>query len=496
MSSFNNRYNTLLESLKYLNEEKVRLDRKCWKGKKIGNPKTKMKGGVRVNNCVPKESKKKLTENTVNLPVISPFGFFILRTEEVVPIPTIKDSDRVLLSIWPEARSADVYRSAGAIKMINEEDRFLLLYSPRTTSPQTLNLAYKVASHYNLPTADHTTLNESRYQVSGQIIFKDPFGTGRKYHPVDEIVDAASEGQAALKAAKRIAKQKGFRNSYYEVGRGYRVTALPDVQPPKPRLPYKDDDDQMDLFSEYFFRTAAGDQRVTDTSATAEAIYADGQDSTVPAVQTLTDQTGKESVIQDVIRDLEDLKVNHNWNTKLDDDLIRAMADTLEGIGVEPTDMYAAIGADARRQKQYLITGPSSWKGGNGALNDLKAILAGNEPQEIEEDESVPSSDLPYGSADSNPGMADLSEMKCWKGYARVKGKRPGSPGSCRKVKENFMDKKGPGRPGDSKRHGIKKKASLASLDKIVKSKTASPRKKQLAHWQANMRRGKAKKKR
>jgi len=35
-------------------EEKVRLDPKCWKGKKIGKPKTKMKGGVRVNNCVPK----------------------------------------------------------------------------------------------------------------------------------------------------------------------------------------------------------------------------------------------------------------------------------------------------------------------------------------------------------------------------------------------------------------------------------------------------------
>ena len=37
-------------------EEKVRLDPKCWTGKKIGNPKTKMKGGTRVNNCVPAES--------------------------------------------------------------------------------------------------------------------------------------------------------------------------------------------------------------------------------------------------------------------------------------------------------------------------------------------------------------------------------------------------------------------------------------------------------
>ena len=59
--------------------------------------------------------------------------------------------------------------------------------------------------------------------------------------------------------------------------------------------------------------------------------------------------------------------------------------------------------------------------------------------------------------------------------------------------RENFLNKKGPGRPGYSKRHGIKKKPSLSELDKIVKSKSASPRKKQLAHWQANMRRGKKK---
>jgi hypothetical protein len=35
---------------------KTRLDPKCWTGKKIGTPKTKVKGGVRVNNCVPAES--------------------------------------------------------------------------------------------------------------------------------------------------------------------------------------------------------------------------------------------------------------------------------------------------------------------------------------------------------------------------------------------------------------------------------------------------------
>lgn len=38
----------------YTTEEKTRLDPKCWDDKKIGKPATKMKNGVRVNNCVPK----------------------------------------------------------------------------------------------------------------------------------------------------------------------------------------------------------------------------------------------------------------------------------------------------------------------------------------------------------------------------------------------------------------------------------------------------------
>jgi hypothetical protein len=60
-------------------------------------------------------------------------------------------------------------------------------------------------------------------------------------------------------------------------------------------------------------------------------------------------------------------------------------------------------------------------------------------------------------------------------------------------VAENFADGKNPQDRGDSARHGIPKHATIAQLEKIRSSKTASPRKKQLAHWQINMRRGKAK---
>jgi hypothetical protein len=57
-------------------------------------------------------------------------------------------------------------------------------------------------------------------------------------------------------------------------------------------------------------------------------------------------------------------------------------------------------------------------------------------------------------------------------------------------ITENFADGKGPGRPGDSRRHGIPKHATLAQLDKLGHG---SGRRAQLARWQANMRRGRKK---
>jgi hypothetical protein len=54
-------------------------------------------------------------------------------------------------------------------------------------------------------------------------------------------------------------------------------------------------------------------------------------------------------------------------------------------------------------------------------------------------------------------------------------------------VAENFADGRGPGRPGDSQRHGIPKGATMAELEK---ASHASGRKGQLARWQINMRNG------
>jgi len=66
----------------------------------------------------------------------------------------------------------------------------------------------------------------------------------------------------------------------------------------------------------------------------------------------------------------------------------------------------------------------------------------------------------------------------------------PGLEQALTHLNENFADGKNPQDKGDSKRHGIPKHASMAQLDKIG---NGSGRKAQLARWQANMRRGRAK---
>ena len=60
-------------------------------------------------------------------------------------------------------------------------------------------------------------------------------------------------------------------------------------------------------------------------------------------------------------------------------------------------------------------------------------------------------------------------------------------------VQENFADGKNPGRKGLAKRSGVNTKASVSSLRKTAKN--SSGEKQRMAHWLANMKAGRAKKK-
>jgi FMN phosphatase YigB (HAD superfamily) len=81
-----------------------------------------------------------------------------------------------------------------------------------------------------------------------------------------------------------------------------------------------------------------------------------------------------------------------------------------------------------------------------------------------------------------------------WYGYdAGYSGDGGGGDGGSESIEqENFADGKNPQDKGDSKRHGVPTKASVSTLRKVAKQ---GGRKGQLAHWMANMKAGKAKKK-
>ena len=68
-----------------------------------------------------------------------------------------------------------------------------------------------------------------------------------------------------------------------------------------------------------------------------------------------------------------------------------------------------------------------------------------------------------------------------------------GQAGKNQGVAENFADGKNPGRKGLAKRSGVNTKASVSSLRKTARHSTGE--KARMAHWLANMKAGRAKKK-
>jgi hypothetical protein len=99
----------------------------------------------------------------------------------------------------------------------------------------------------------------------------------------------------------------------------------------------------------------------------------------------------------------------------------------------------------------------------------FRDLARGNEPEEADIDEEG--------------GAGDIGTNKLANKY---KKETPGQ--NANEMFENFMDGKNPEDKGDSARHGIPKNATKAQLKKIRSSDSSSPRKKQLAHFQLNMR--------
>jgi len=151
--------------------------------------------------------------------------------------------------------------------------------------------------------------------------------------------------------------------------------------------------------------------------------------------------------------------------------------------------------------QQHKVVDTSEFKTKDHAISHLLRQKHGNKKvdQAFGFNEDVNEARAP-GRAYVAPFHDEKGNQRGWKSsnkWGKVKYWQPHAKKSAMKhaglqeeevqqTNENFIDGKGPGKPGDSARHGLKGK-SASELRKIRSSETASPRKKQLAHWMLNM---------
>jgi len=140
-------------------------DNPCWKGyKPVG---TKKKNGRTVPNCVPKESKKKLTENYkissnfAELPDSAPHGFWVTKDGKFIVVPYMFGHDEVLNTLFPQiaagALGSRLQMNAlknGFIRMAKIGNTYGLTYHPVYSSNSAKKTAKDIAAFYNMGVQD------------------------------------------------------------------------------------------------------------------------------------------------------------------------------------------------------------------------------------------------------------------------------------------------------------------------------------------------------
>lgn len=142
-------------------------DNPCWKGyKPVG---TKKKNGRTVPNCVPKESKKKLTENYqllnsfAKLPEAPPHGFWVTKEGNFIIVPYMWGHDEAIKALYPDlGKGVEGTRlqmnalSAGLVRMakLGGSGTYGLTYHPLHASSRAKKTAKDIASFYNMGVQD------------------------------------------------------------------------------------------------------------------------------------------------------------------------------------------------------------------------------------------------------------------------------------------------------------------------------------------------------
>jgi hypothetical protein len=142
-------------------------DNPCWKGyKPVG---TKKKNGRTVPNCVPKESKKKLTESFAyklsssftDLPDSPPHGFWVTKDGKFIVVPYMWGHDEAINTLYPQVAAGSMGSrlqmnalKAGLVRMAKIGNTYGLTYHPTYSGKTATKTARDIASFYNMGVQD------------------------------------------------------------------------------------------------------------------------------------------------------------------------------------------------------------------------------------------------------------------------------------------------------------------------------------------------------
>ena len=218
-------------------EEKVRLDPKCWTGKKIGNPKTKMKGGTRVNNCVPAESVNEMDKSQTppgrDGSTDSDAGKKEYTAKAITPKKAVKDGEKILNKVLNKKQGVaegsnesyiiirtdkegkqDVFAKFDTYEKAQKELDACLAHPLHTKYKQKFELKRKgqqgVAEEYELAGVDVAYELGRRAYKQGMTIRDNPYSATREARKYDEWEKGLERGKHDANDARH------FRSSVRE----------------------------------------------------------------------------------------------------------------------------------------------------------------------------------------------------------------------------------------------------------------------------------------
>ena len=479
----------ILNAEAYIAEEKQRLDAKCWKGyRKAG---TKMKGGIRVNNCVPNESiEEGWKDAAAAAAMVGALGTGAYQgAKHSAPTTNIDGKQFIMYRHTPGNYEKNKMK-------LTTDDAGNKVYAWVTTSGMKPQYTYR----YYIPAKegvknenmDHdldsqavpelkaallaqkkklqTATNDETYDTIDKImtrIAKSHGISGQKLHDMwvakyKQIPDtwimkeaANSAQQAAIAISKK--KEKNVSENSYKVS-DFRENAFESIAE----------------FKRWMRSPKTDNRGMTRYSVDSyENIFID-ENNLSESNNTFSQ---KKSEAREFSEKFKRLDQRNDVEIKIGNKV------SVLSVSIVPGDKHSRIEISGFLTPKKIIN-INTYQDGK---IDFIEFADGSRFPETSEFTTIGGTNITNTIFFRDASSASKANTAIWMYATKLEGRGWKIE---HHMNENFADGKGPGRPGDSARHGIPKHATMSELEKASHSKG---RKGQLARWQMNMRNGKKK---